>query len=78
MIKQVADVNVKGIFITNNGFQHEAFTFAKSVGMMLITDNDSITLNIILRKANSFRQLEQERFHANFSLEKMKTYLFSS
>lgn len=60
-IKQVSDVNVKGIFITNNGFQQGAYTFAKSVGMMLITVNDLITLNIILHKANRYKQLEEER-----------------
>ena len=60
-IKQIGDVNVKGIFITNNGFQQGAFNFAKSVGMMLIIVNDLITLNIILHKANRFKQLVEEQ-----------------
>ncbi|WP_019991022.1 ImmA/IrrE family metallo-endopeptidase [Rudanella lutea] len=59
-ISQVGHVNVKGIFITNNGFQKGAFTFAKSVGMMLIIVNDLISLNIILHKANRQRQIEEE------------------
>lgn len=63
-ISQVGHVNVKGIFITNNGFQKGAFTFAKSVGMMLITVNDLITLNIILHKANRQRQIEEERSYS--------------
>lgn len=66
-IKQVADVNLKGIFITNNGFQRGAYTFARSVGMMLITVNDLITLNIILHKANRAKETAEETSEYTYS-----------
>lgn len=59
-INQVAGVNVKGVFMTNNTFQSGAYTIAKNKGMMLMEVSSNITYNIILHKANrhSEKQLE--------------------
>ncbi len=68
-IKQVGDVNLKGIFITNNGFQRGAYAFAKSVGMMLITVNDLTSLNIILHKANRTKEVAEEASEYTYSMD---------
>lgn len=49
-INQVAGANLKGVFITNQGFSSGAYTFARSKGIMLIQVNSNLTFNIILHK----------------------------
>lgn len=51
-ICQVAGVNVKGVFITNKGFQESAYNFAKSKGMMLIVGQSKDDYNIVLYRSN--------------------------
>ncbi|QJW90266.1 ImmA/IrrE family metallo-endopeptidase [Spirosoma taeanense] len=59
-IQEVTGVNCKGVFITRNGFQEGSFNFARTGGMMLIEASSQLTFNIILHKANRFRQQEEE------------------
>jgi Zn-dependent peptidase ImmA (M78 family) len=59
-VNQVAGLNAKGIFITNNSFQSGAYKFARAKGMMLIEVNNNITFNIILHKIDRNKQLQTE------------------
>jgi Zn-dependent peptidase ImmA (M78 family) len=59
-IQEVAGVNCKGVFITRNGFQEGSFNFARTGGIMLIEASSHLTFNIILHKANRFRQQQEE------------------
>lgn len=51
-ITEVAGVNTKAIFISNSPFQKGAFTFAESVGMMIIQADSAENFKIILHKRN--------------------------
>ncbi len=57
---QVIGLNGKGVFITNKAFQAGGHRFARSMGMMLLTVSNDITLNILLYKADRYRQMQVE------------------
>lgn len=59
-IQQCTGTNIKAVFITRNGFQEGSFTFARTGGMMLIEASSHLTFNIILHKANKYRQEKEE------------------
>jgi Zn-dependent peptidase ImmA (M78 family) len=58
-IRQVAGVNVKGIFISNSPLQEGAFNLAQSAGIMFIQGESSNDYEIILHKTN--RKKEQDK-----------------
>lgn len=59
-IRQVAGLNAKGIFITDNGFQEGAYNIGDSLGIMLIQVNFDDTYKIILHKVHRLRHAENE------------------
>lgn len=75
-IIQVAGVNAKGVFITNNEYQDGAFRYARSKGMMLIHVDFDETYEIILHRVQrdsqnyrpeDYRKLENwDEFLGNF------------
>ncbi len=65
-IEQVSGVNVKGVFVTNIGFQKGAYNIADSIGMMLIQLNYDESHRIILHKIR--RSESDERPHENWDL----------
>ncbi len=75
-ICQVSGVNVKGVFITNKGFQDGAFKYAKSKGMMLIIGESEDNYKITLYKSNRtdipiINYPEDSKRNENSELEKL-------
>ena len=66
---QIIGLNGKGVFITNKAFQSGGYRFARSMGMMLLTVNNDITLNIVLYKADRYRQMQIEKDTVNITPE---------
>lgn len=56
-ILQVSDVAVKGVLVTNKGFQQSAYKVAKAKGMMLVLCSNSAGVEVLLHK----RLLDQTR-----------------
>ena len=56
-IQQVAGVNVKGIFISNSPLQKAGYSYAESVGMMVIQGESFDDYKIVLHKINRDSEL---------------------
>ncbi len=77
-IIQVAGVNVKGVFITDNSFQEGGLTFAKNKGMMLIEVKQDDSYSIVLHKTDKNDSKDRIVIGETFDFDKFIKQVFSS
>ena len=76
-IEGIKDVQTKGVFISNNGFQSGAINVAKSMGMMLIEVNND-DYSIILHKSSNKNSSKEYNTIENELCLKIKETLMPS
>ncbi|WP_291723930.1 restriction endonuclease [Bernardetia sp.] len=59
--KQVAGVNVKGVFMTTRKLSQGAYNVAKNKGLMIIHVNPEISYNVVLNKKNATQGLDKKK-----------------
>uniref|UniRef100_UPI004048E6D8 ImmA/IrrE family metallo-endopeptidase n=1 Tax=Roseivirga sp. TaxID=1964215 RepID=UPI004048E6D8 len=76
-IDQISELNTKGVFVTNRGFQKSAFNLAESSGMMLIQLNFDEKHKILLHKIHRNESKNEYKQQWDHLIETLLTEAFN-
>lgn len=76
-IDQISELNTKGVFVTNKGYQKSAFKLAESSGMMLIQLNLDESHKILLHKIHRLHSKNEYHHQWDYLIEELLTNSFN-